>query len=320
MKNALSLCRPLLLAGVFLFGLSVSAQEQPSPGASLQTQSTSQLPKKLKVKRGNMQDIDAIGKRNITGWDWYSIATETKVGQQLAQEVDSEVDLVLDAAITAYVNRIGQELVRNSDAQVSFSIKVVNANDPLAYALPGGILYVNTGLILAASNEAELAGVMSHAIAHVAARHVTRLLTRMQIANYMDMPLIPVSYTKCNVYAICEHEPGLGLPMAFLRFSRAFELEADYLGVQYMYKAGYEPNAFVAFLERLESQEGKYPAPAAKTFSSHPTLAHRIQQAKKEIAAVLPASSHATVNTPAFDDIKARVARLRKTAPIGVTL
>jgi predicted Zn-dependent protease len=289
MKNALSPCRLLLLARVFLLGFSLCAQEQPSlAAASLQTQSASQQPKKLKIKRGSIQDIDAIGKRNITGWDWYSVASETRMGQQLAQEVDSQVEFVQDPPITAYVNRIGQELVRNSDAQVSFSIKVVNANDPIAYALPGGFLYVNTGLILAADNEAQLAGVMSHAIAHVAARHVTRLLTRQQLASYMDMPLIQVSQDHCNLYAVCEHEQGFGFPLVFPSFSRAFELEADYLGVQYMYKAGYEPNAFVAFLERLESQEGKTPRPPVRTFSSHPPLAQRIQQAKKKLPQPFP--------------------------------
>jgi predicted Zn-dependent protease len=232
------------------------------------------------------------------------------MGQQLKLQIDGEVEFVQDPAVPAYIDRIGQDLARNSDVQFPITIKVVKSDRPIAFALPGGFLYVNSGLIVAAGNEAELAGVMAHAIAHVAARHATRLLTRMQFANYTDTPLLQASNGHCNVYAICEQEQRMGRPLAFFSFSRAFELEADYLAVQYMYKAGYEPGALVTFLEKLEAQEGSTRPPRVSTFADHPAPAQRIQQAKKEIAAILPARAGATLNTPEFDEIKARVGTL----------
>jgi beta-barrel assembly-enhancing protease len=311
MKNAL--CRPLLLAGFVLLSFSLSSQTPPTHTVDQsQPQAQTRHPKKLKIKHGGIQDIDAIGKRHITGWDWYSIASETTLGRQLAQQVDSQADFIQDPAIAAYVNRIGQVLVRNSDVQLPVTIRVVNSERPVAFALPGGFLYVNSGLILAADNEAQLAAAVAHAIAHVAARHVTRLMTRAQFINIAELPLIHV-HSRCDVCDLCEQGQSIGLPISFLRFSRDFEFEADYLGVQYMYKAGYEPDAFVAALERLEALEGKNYHPVAAVFSAYPPTAQRIRQVKKEILAILPARTGGILNTPDFDTIKALVAALPKT-------
>jgi predicted Zn-dependent protease len=202
---------------------------------------------------GGKNDIDAIGNRNIGGrglGNWYSLEKEIAMGKQYAQEVESSVKLVQDPVVNEYVNRIGQNIVRNSDAKVPFTIKVVDSDEVNAFALPGGFFYVNSGLLLAADDEAELAGVMAHEIAHVAARHATRQMTRSQLANLGSIPLIFMG--GWAGYAI-RSAAGFALPMTFLTFSRGFEAEADYLGLEYMYKTGYDPQAFVSFFEKLQA-------------------------------------------------------------------
>jgi predicted Zn-dependent protease len=205
------------------------------------------------------------------------------------------------------VNRIGQNLVRNSDAQVPFTIKVVDSDEVNAFALPGGFFYVNSGLILAADEESELAGVMAHEIAHVAARHATRQLTRAQWANIGTIPLI---FVGGGIGYAVRSAAGIGLPMGFLAFSRGFESEADFLGLQYMYKAGYDPNAYVAFFEKLQAREKKKAGTLAKAFSTHPQTPDRITKSQEEISKILPARAQYVVTTSEFADVKARLARL----------
>ncbi|HMC31217.1 MAG TPA: M48 family metalloprotease, partial [Candidatus Angelobacter sp.] len=209
---------------------------------------------------GGKDDVDAIGNRKVAGWDWYSIESEIRMGKEYATQIESSLKLVTDPMINEYVNRVGQNLVRNSDAKVPFTIKVVDSDVINAMALPGGFFYVNSGLILAADDEAELAGVMAHEIAHVAARHTTRQLTRYQFANYMSLPLI---FIGGGIGLAAREAAGIGLPVTFLKFSRSFEAEADYLGIQYMYKAGYDPNEFVNFFEKIQAQEKKKPGSMA---------------------------------------------------------
>jgi beta-barrel assembly-enhancing protease len=222
--------------------------------------------------------------------------------------VESSARMMQDPVITEYVNRIGQNLVRNSDAKVPFTIKVVDSDDINAFALPGGFFYVNTGLILAADNEAELAGVMAHEIAHVAARHATREMTR---ANYASMASIPLIFVgNWGIYQAASLALNLALPLTFLKFTRGFEGEADYLGVQYMYKAGYDPQAFISFFEKIKAQEKTKPGTLAKAFSTHPQTPDRIEKSQEEIRNVLPARPEYIVNTSEFNDVKARLASL----------
>lgn len=255
-------------------------------------------------------DPDAIGNRNVgQGVNFYSLEKEIALGKQLAQEVERQAKVVDDPIIAEYVNRIGQNLVRNSDAKVPFTIKVLDTEEVNAFALPGGFFFVNSGLILKADTEAELAGVMGHEIAHVAARHGTRNATKGQIAQIgMIAASIALPYGWTG-YAI-RQGMGLAIPMGFLTFSRANEREADHLGLQYMYKAGYDPVAFVDFFEKIETLEKKKPGTIAKVFATHPMTDDRIKAAQEEIQKDLKPRPEYVVTTSEFNDVKARLAML----------
>ncbi len=260
---------------------------------------------------GGIDDLDAIGNRNVgcaKGMgNWYGLEKQIALGKQVSQEVETQSKMINDPVVSEYVNRLGQNLVRNSDSQVPFTIKVIDSDDINAFALPGGFFYVNSGLILAADEEAELAGVMAHEIAHVAACHAARENTRGNLAQIMTIPLIflggPIGYAGYEA-------ASFAVPMTFLKFSRGFEAQADYLGVEYMYKAGYDPQAFVSFFEKIQAQEKKKPGTISKAFSTHPQTPDRIGTSQKEIATILPAKSEYTVTSSEFDEVKARLAAI----------
>src|SRR5579863_6620702 len=233
---------------------------------------------------GSIRDINAIGNRKIgceRGFgNWYSLDKQIEMGRSYAGQIETSAKLITDPVITEYINRIGQNLVRNSDAQVPFTIKVVDSDDINAFALPGGFFYVDSGLIQAADTEAELAGVMAHEIAHVAACHVARQNTRGQLMNLASIPMMmiggPIGYAGYEALS-------LGGPLTFLKFSRGFESEADFLGVQYMYKAGYDPQAFTSFFEKVREMEKSKENVVAKAFETHPQTPDRIEKTQKEI-------------------------------------
>lgn len=265
-----------------------------------------------KVKHdGGKDDVNAIGNRNVGCGrglgNWYSIEKQVAMGRQYAQQVESQSKLITDPVVTEYVNRVGQNLVRNSDAQVPFTIKVIDSDVINAMALPGGFFYVNSGLILAADEEAELAGVMAHEIAHVAACHIAREQSRSNLASLATIPLIfvggPIGYGAYEA-------SGLALPLTFLKFSRGFEADADYLGIQYMYKTGYDPQAFLAFFEKIQALEKKKPGTLAKAFDTHPQTPDRIEKSQEEIETILPARPEYIVSTSEFDQVKARLAMI----------
>src|SRR5437773_187796 len=295
---------------------SSGAPDQNAPAAQTDKtpvpQTTVQEADPEKVKHnGGKQDVEAVGNRNVgckTGMgNWYGVEKQIAMGKQYAQQVESTVKLIQDPVITEYVNRVGQNLVRNSDAQVPFTIKVIDSDEINAMALPGGFFYVNSGLILAADEEAELAGVMAHEIAHVAARHITRQMTR---GNWANIGTIPLIFVGGGIGYAVRSAAGFGLPMTFLTFQRGFEAEADYLGLQYMYKSGYDPNAFISFFEKVQAQEKKKPGTLAKAFSTHPQTPDRISKSQEEISQILPARAQYTVTTSEFDLVKARLAAL----------
>ena len=265
---------------------------------------------KINVKPGSIDDVSAVGNRDIGArglGNWYSVDTEIKMGKMFAEEIEKSTKFITDPVVVEYVNRVGQNIVKNSDCKVPFTIKIIDSDEINAMALPGGFFYVNSGLILNADEEAELAGVMAHEIAHVCAHHAVREQTRMNYAQLGTIPLIFIGgWTGYGIYEAA----SLAVPMTFLKFSRDFEAQADYLGVQYMYRAGYDPQAFISFFEKVQALEKRKPGMVAKAFSDHPQTPDRIIHSQEEIARILPARDEYTVTTSEFDDIKARLARI----------
>ena len=255
-------------------------------------------------------DIGAIGVRKIGGrglGNWYSVEQEIGMGRDYSRAIEASVTLLSDPMISEYVNRIGQNIVRNSDAKVPFTIKVIDSDEINAFALPGGFLYVNSGLLLAAQEEAELAGVMAHEIAHVSAHHATRQMTHSQLFNLATIPLV---FVGGGLGVAVQELAGLAGPLTLTKFSRSFEAEADYLGVEYLYQAGYDPQAFISFFERAQVLEKQKPGSVSRMFSSHPQTADRIRKTQSEIVKILPSRDAYVISTSDFDEMKLRLAAI----------
>jgi predicted Zn-dependent protease len=262
------------------------------------------------VKKGSIDDVSATGTRDIGGrglGNWYSTESEMKEGKGISMEIERSVKFINDPMVTEYVNRVGQNIVKNSDAKVPFTIRVIDSDEINAMALPGGFFYVNSGLILAADDEAELAGVMAHEIAHVAACHAAREQTR---ASLIQMASIPFIFIGGGIGYAGYEAAGIGGMFGILKFSRNFEAEADYLGIEYMYRSGYDPSAFVSFFEKVQAMEKKKPGTLAKAFDTHPQNADRIAKSQDEIRKILPAKQQYVVTTSEFDEVKARLAAI----------
>jgi predicted Zn-dependent protease len=260
---------------------------------------------------GKTDDVSAIGNRNVGCskglGNWYSLESQVSMGKSFSMQVEQSAKLVTDPVVNEYINRMAQNIVRNSDAKVPFTVKVLDDDSVNAFALPGGFFYVQSGLILAADNEAELAGVMAHEIAHVAACHAARQQTRGNLANLATIPLIFVGGG--IGYGIYE-AAGIGVPLTFMKFQRNFEAQADYLGVQYLYASGYDPQAFPQFFEKIQALEKKKPGFVAKAFETHPPTPARMEHTQHEIATILPAKAQYVEDTSEFQDVKSRLAAL----------
>ena len=260
-------------------------------------------------KKPKNSDVENIGTRDINkhNINFVSLDKEVAIGRALSRQLEQESRLLKDPTVSEYVNRVGQNIVRNSDAKVPFTIKVIESDQINAFALPGGFFYVNSGLILAADDEAELAGVMAHEIAHVAARHGTEQESKGQLVSYMALPLIfiagPVGYG-------VEQAISVFVPFTFLRFSRGMETEADYLGVQYLYKSGYDPSAMVRFFEKLQAKEKARPGSISRLFSTHPPTGSRISKVEETITVILPPRDRYVVSTSEFDRVKVYLAKI----------
>ena len=280
--------------------------------AQSQTETKTKTDTKNKNKKNG--DVENIGNRNINkgSINFISLEKEIAMGRQMAAEIERQVKLVEDPTISEYVNRVGQNLVRNSDAKVPFTIKVVDSDEINAFALPGGFFYVNSGLILAADDESELAAVMAHEIAHVSARHGTENASKAQLVNIASIPLIFMGGVAG--FGI-RQAAGFLIPMQFLQFSRKAEGEADYLGVQYLYKTGYDPGAAVSFFEKLQAKETARPGSVSKMFSTHPPTGDRIESTKKNIEAVLPDREEYVVTTSEFNKIRTLLAQVENRKP-----
>jgi hypothetical protein len=274
----------------------------PSPGEALDPH----------IKKGSEDDVDAIGTRNIGArgiTNWLSTNWEISTGKQYSMEIEKSAHLITDPVVVEYVNRVGQNIVKNSDCKVPFTIKIIDSDEINAMALPGGFFYVNSGLILAADEEAELAGVMAHETAHVCAHHAARGQTKVNFAQIASIPIMILAQGSWAGYGVYEASQ-LAIPMGLLEFSREYEAEADWLGVQYMYRAGYDPQAFIQIFEKLDALEKHKPGTLAKVFADHPQTPDRIAHSEQEIATILPARPDYMVSTSEFDDIKGRLARI----------
>ncbi len=257
--------------------------------------------------RNRRDDPAQIGNRDVgKGVNLYSLEKEMALGKQLAQEVQRQAKLVEDPLISEYINRIGQNLVRSSDAKVPFTFQLIEGDSPNAFALPGGYVFVYTALLKIAGEEDELAAAMAHEIAHVAARHMTRQATKSQIVNLAGIP-VGVILRGGIGGAVIRQGANLGIPALFLHFTRQDESEADYLGVQYLYAAGYDPNGAISIFEKLESLEKKQPGTVARIFSTHPMDAARIRKTEQEIDRILPAKAEYVVNTSEYTAIRQRM-------------
>ncbi len=317
--TALLLASSLLASSVGVFAQTPQSQDTDKSKATAQQDSKQDIkkeqdkttPKSTGKGLSTNENPTMIGKRNINTGIWAKLSrgmeSEVRAGQQAAAEIDRQVKFVDDPVITEYVNRVGQNIVLHSDAKVPFTIKVIDSDEVNAFALPGGFFYVNKGLVLAADNEAELAGVMAHEIAHVAARHAAENERKGQVMQYGL--LIPAIIFGGGIGQAIYQGGGFGALLGFMKFSRGAEEEADKLGVQYMWAAGYDPTAMATMFEKLEAKNKKKPGFISKLFASHPAPPER-RAASLSLAARFPDRDEYVISTSEFQRVKGRLLRL----------
>lgn len=256
-------------------------------------------------KDNKKNDPAEIGNRKVDGGpNFYSIEKELALGRQLSLELERQAKLLEDPIINEYLDRLVQNLARHSDVAFPVSIKIIESEQANAFTLPGGHMFIDTGMIRLTESEAELAATLAHELGHVAARHATRQATQGTIAN---IATIPLSILGGPAGMLARNAATLAMPMSFLKFSRVFETEADQLGLQYMYEAGYDPSGSVDIFERLESLERKKPGTVAQLFNTHPMTSDRIQKAQKNIQNQLPPREEYVMNTSEYEDIRGRM-------------
>jgi predicted Zn-dependent protease len=259
-------------------------------------------------KKDNKKDPSEIGDRNVSkGLNFYSLEQELALGKQLAIEVEKQAKIVDDPIVAEYINRLGQNLGSNSDVTFPLTFKLIESDEINAFTLPGGYVFVNTGLLRLSGNEAELAAAIAHEIGHAAARHATRQASRNQLVGMGTIPLV-IFGGPAGIAA--RQAVNMAAPMAFLRFSREFETEADLLGIQYLWKAGYDPTAAVDLFEALESTEKRQPGSVGKLFRTHPLTPDRIEKTQKNIDKLLPSRPEYVLNTSEYEGVRARLESL----------
>ena len=324
MNSFSRLVTALLLTSSLLAGSVASFAQTSNTAKTQQAQTTAQSTAKTDTSQkapattassnkplSVNEDPAMIGKRNINKGIIASMSgsteKEVRLGRELAAEVDRQAKFVDDPMITEYVNRVGQNIVLHSDTKIPFTIKVIDSDEVNAFALPGGFFYVNKGLLLVADNEAEVAGVMAHEIGHVAARHAMENQTKANLLEYLAMG---TSIFLGGVPGmIFQNTAGLGMLGIFMKFSRSAEEEADRLGVQYMYAAGYDPSAMATMFEKLEVKSKKKPGLISRAFASHPAPPER-RAAALALAARFPEHDEYVISTSEFQKVKARLLRL----------
>jgi predicted Zn-dependent protease len=313
----------LIITCIFLFGAISAVADSSEPGPIVgRSQHDLQLLMEMdqpaavtpppqdtevktpKEKPAGKYDVSRIGERHVDrGLNMYSVEREQLLGRKMAEDVERHCRLVRDPVVNRYISELGERLIRNSDAKIPFTIKVIDSGEVNAFALPGGYFYVDSGLIVAAQNESELAAVMAHEIAHVAARHATRNMTKVQIWNIVSMPFL---FFGGPVGMAVRQASSMAFPVSVTKFSRDAEREADLLGIEYDYAAGYDPLAFINFFERLKAGKGRKNF-IAKAFLTHPMNSERIDRAQKEIATMLPSRDEYVVDTSEYQEAKAKL-------------
>ncbi len=302
--NAMFLALAVWVSALAFFPISMAAQTAPDKKET----SAQQVKAVSKKPLSDKEDPSKIGTRNINGgsdkffgWLGGSKEKEAQIGAQLSREVEQQAKIIEDPLVTEYINRVGQNIVLNSDAKVPFSIKVIDSDEVNAFALPGGYFYVNKGLILAADNEAELAGVMAHEIAHVAARHA---MENQGKGTFLDYGLLAgIIFTGGIAAAVLQNTAGLAQMLSFFKFSRGSEEEADQLGVQYLYASGYDPTGMATMFEKLASQNKKKRSKISELFSTHPQSIER-RDASLNLVARFPEKQEYIISTSEFQKVK----------------
>jgi predicted Zn-dependent protease len=260
----------------------------------------------LPVRGDDKKDVDEIGNRKVAHRSIISQEKEIAIGKQYSTEIERSAKILTDPVINEYVNRVSQNLARNSDLNIPLTVKVIDDPSINAFTLPGGFIYVNTGVLLAADEEDQIAGVIAHEIGHAAARHWASQMTKATILQYAMIPMMIIPMSAAVYYGVLEAYLN-GVPLAFLKFSRKDEEEADFLGLQYMFKAGYDPNSYVGFFGKVMDEERRSPGSMSTVFASHPPTGDRIIKSEQEIQQILPKRDQYLVSTSEFDDIKARL-------------
>jgi predicted Zn-dependent protease len=273
------------------------------------------LPLAADNKKDNPDDI---GNRRVAGRSIISMQKEMAIGKQYEEQIDHSAKLVKDPVVNEYVNRLAQNIARNSDAKFPISVKVIDDPTINAFTLPGGFIYMDSGTILSASSEAQLAGVLAHEIGHVAERSWASEMTKQEIFSFATLPLMFTPMSLGTYYAL-NAVMGTGIPVAFLKFSRNQEEGADFYGLQYMYKSGYDPNAYVAFFGKVLNEERQSPGSVNQIFADHPPTPDRIIKCEEEIKSLLPRRPEYLENTSEFEDIRGRlISDLRVHKKFGV--
>ena len=269
--------------------------------------------KKPDKKLDKKKDPTEIGDRNVAGRfnNFYSVEKELALGRQLAIEVRKQARVIDDPIVSEYLNRMCQNLARNSDVTFPVTCTLLDSAEINAFTLPGGFVFVNTGMFRLSDNEAELASVLAHELGHAAARHATRQATRNDL---LAASAIPLSVLGGVAGLIMRPAAAVLEPMAFFYFSREFESEADLLGIQYLWKSGYDPSASVDMFERVESTERQHPGSVSKLFRTHPLTADRIEKTQKNINEILPTRSEYILNTSEYEEVRARLEKVAKAA------
>jgi len=309
-KNFNSLLLLVSLSFGTIGALPLSLHAQTKQDSTSKESTSNQKKKPLTVS----EDPAMIGKRNINSggdrfWGWLggSQEREIQIGRQISMELEQQAKMVTDPIINEYVNRVGQQLVLHSDAKIPFTIRIIDSDEVNAFALPGGFFYVNKGLILAADNESELAGVMAHEIAHVAARHA---MENQGKGQFLGIGLLAgIIFTGGVAGAVLQNTAGLAQALAFFQFSRAAEEEADRLGVQYLYAAGYDPNGMASMFEKLASQNKKKPGTLSRLFTTHPQSADR-KEASVSLVGRFPEKDEYKISSSEFNRVKAHLLRM----------